>query len=551
MDIRNFLQQQGWSWAEKQRPSGLVAEMTCPFCKSKEKSFGVSLRDGAFSCLRLNECGVKGSFIDLQKMLGIRDLQLPDNNSMIYRPSIKYDKPKVKSDINANAIKWLQGRGIWEATSGVFKIGQRQDWIMFQYFKNGELVNVKYRNMKEKKFYSEKNAEPVLYGRDLVGDTDYIVIVEGEIDCLSMSQYAFPVVSIPSGANDTGWIEHEWDFLQRFKKIYLCLDNDTAGQKNIEEIVNRLGRWRCYNIILPYKDVNDCLMKDVPDTKIQECIDNAKGFDPPTLMKASDFEEKINYIFDHPEKMYGINTPWDKLTKILKGWRESELTIWSGRNGSGKSTILNDVVYNILKHKENALIVSLEMLPEKYLKWMLTRIKQKSMLDKDEVHEALKEIKNLFIVNLNGQVESPELCNIIDFAARKYGVKHVIIDSLMKVEINGDDKYDAQKNFCNMIIERLNKKYGIHTHLVAHPRKSFRDTDRPDKVDVSGSGDITNLADNVLALYRVTDEEKKKNEKNGYDSADMILYVKKNREWGYEGKVEFNFNPDTKTFSEV
>ena len=76
MDIRQFLNQQGWSWTEKQRPSGLIAEMTCPFCKSKEKSFAVSLNDGAFSCFRLNNCGVKGSFWDLQKMLGLTPQRL-------------------------------------------------------------------------------------------------------------------------------------------------------------------------------------------------------------------------------------------------------------------------------------------------------------------------------------------------------------------------------------------------------------------------------------------------------------------------------------------
>jgi twinkle protein len=403
--------------------------------------------------------------------------------------------------------------------------------------------------MDEKKFRQEKNAEPVLFGRDFCKGEE-ITLVEGEIDCLTMSQYGINVASIPSGASDLRWLDHEWDFLNQFKKIYLCLDGDEAGQKNIEEIVNRIGRWRCYNVILPFKDANDCLMNDVSDEKIKECIDAAKGFDPNTLLKASDFEDEINDMFAHPEKMHGIALPWEKLNDILLGWREGELTIWSGRSGSGKSTILNEVIYSLLRKGHKVIIASLEMLPKKYLKWMLVRIKQRSVLDPDSVKEALNELENLYIVNLSGQINPTELLDVMDFSARKYGVKHFFIDSLMKVNIQGADKNEEQKNFCNLLISNLSKKYDGHTHLVAHPRKSWKDTDRPDKMDVAGSGDITNLADNVISLYRMSKEEKTNIEDSGLIAADTVVSVLKNREWGNEDKVEFKYNPDTKTFTE-
>jgi twinkle protein len=550
MDIRAYLTSKNWEWKEIQRPKGLVAVGNCFFCDDREKKFAISLQDGAWSCMHENKCGKKGSWADFQRLLG-DNFQPLDNSNYIYRQPIKYDKPQVKSENNNGAIKWLQGRGIWEATSAVYRIGQKGNEIMFPYFKEGELVNVKYRSMTEKKFRQEKNAEPVLFGRDFCKDKDYLIINEGEIDTLSFSQYGLNAVSVPSGASDLRWIETEWEFLNSFQKIYLAMDGDEAGQRNIDEIVKRLGEWRCYNVILPFKDANECLMNDVPDVKIQECIDNAKNYDPPTLKRATDFMDEVIDLFENPEKLYGISTPWDKLTEAVKGWREGELTVWSGRSGSGKSTMLNEVIYNLIKKKYIVIIASLEMMPKKYLKWMLARIKQKKYLDKEEIKEAFEEIKNLFVVNLNGEIKAIDLFEVLNFAARKYGVKHFFIDSLMKIEMKGNDKNEDQKNFCNYLIDQIAKKYQGHVHLVAHPRKSFKDTDRPDKMDIAGSGDITNLADNVFALYRLSPEEKKKMDEDGFDSADTVLSVLKNREWGFEPRIEFHFNPDTKTFIEI
>lgn len=550
MDIRNYLTSKGWNWREVKRPKGLVAVGNCFFCEDKEKKFAISLQDGAWSCMHENKCGKKGSWADFQRLLGDQ-FQPLDNSTYIKTQPVKYDKPKVEIKTTDQAIEWLKKRGIWEATSAAYKVSQFGSEIMFPYFKQGELVNVKYRSMTEKKFRQEKNAEPALFGMDFCKDKEELTIVEGEIDCLTMNQYGFNVVSIPSGAADSRWIEAEWDFLDTFKKIYLCLDGDEAGQKNIDNIVNRLGKWRCYNVILPFKDANECLMNDVPDEKIKECFDNARGFDPPTLLTPMDFYDDIVYYNENFEKRFGTSTPWSKLTKILRGWRDDELTIWSGRSGSGKSTILNDVLLHDINKGIKSIIASLEMSPMKYLNWMIMRDRQKAILDKNDIKESLMSFTNLYIVNIEGQTDQTELFNVLDFAARKYGVKRFVIDSLMKIDIKGSDKYEEQKNFINRLIDNIAKKYDGHIHLVAHPRKSFKDTDKPDKVDVSGTGDITNLADNVLLLYRVDEKEKKKIRDEEGDAADTVLYVKKNREHGLEGEVNFHFNPDTKTFSEI
>jgi len=547
MDIREYMHTKGWTWREENRPKGLTAILNCPFCGDTEKKFAVSLVDGAFNCLHKNNCGRTGSFWDLQKMLGDKPVKLDNNNFIKQLRPIKYDRTKIHSEPKIDpAIGYLKSRGLAEETIKKFRIGFKDGAIMFPYFKDGELLQVKYRSISEKKFWKEKNCETSLFNHDnCVGEA--LAITEGEIDCMSLTQYGIPATSIPSGVSDLTWIENEWEYINGFKKIYIFMDSDPAGQKAVTEIVNRLGAWRCYSVILPHKDANACLMAGISPEIILEAISGAKEFDPLILLKASDFRDEVNELFEHPERLYGIQTPWEGLNKILKGWRDGEITIWSGRSGSGKSTLLNEVVIYLLKHQHKTIIASLEMPAKRYLRWMVMSICQAFKPEREKVESTLDWLgKNLYVVNVAGSISAPELLNVLEFAARKYGVKNFIVDSLLKVLLKGVDDLKEQKEIVTNLIS-LAVKYSGHVHLVAHPRKGFKDNDKPDKVDVSGSGDITNLAHNVLIVWRPDEEEKEKHP----ELADNILFVKKNREFGTEGHVNFLFNSETKNLTEL
>jgi len=117
------------------------------------------------------------------------------------------------------------------------------------------------------------------------------------------------------------------------------------------------------------------------------------------------------------------------------------------------------------------------------------------------------------------------------------------------VRLVSDDDYGKQKDFVSSLSD-FSKKHGAHVHLVAHPRKTGSDSDEPGKVDIKGSSHITDLADNVIIMYRPEQEQKEKAIKKGKAVSDTQLYVKKNREFGIEGKVHLYFNEHTKRFSD-
>lgn len=86
----------------------------------------------------------------------------------------------------------------------------------------------------------------------------------------------------------------------------------------------------------------------------------------------------------------------------------------------------------------------------------------------------------------------------------KKGVNNIILDNLMAIDIfNLDgDKYGKQTSFVTKLTD-LAKDKQVHIHLVAHPRKT---TTFLRKGDIAGTGDISNLVDNVFIVHRVNND---------------------------------------------
>lgn len=531
----------------KRRGEELI--FNCPFCEDKEQKFSINSITGKYNCLHLNKCGVKGDFWSFQQKLGDTPDKLSkrtfvNEKKNFVRP--QKDIPQM-SDEQVGVYKYLKERGFDDHTIKHFHIGAKENTIMFPYYKNGELTNIKYRDIiDKKKMWQEKDAEPLLFNRDNIED-DYLIICEGEYDCMALYQYGIESVSVPNGASGLTWIEQEWDFLETFKRIKICFDQDEAGKEGAAKLASRLGLWRCCIVELPHKDVNECLLKGIAPVDIYNCFSSAKDLTPETIVSPDYFEEKIQNLFKLGVKLFGTKTPWDELDNILKGWRNSELTVWSGRNGAGKSTILNQVILDVAHKGEKTCIYSGEMSPERYLRWAVIQHKENESPSEFSIKDSLQWMTGkIYILNMMDMITPEKLFEDFEYAARRYDCKHFVIDSLMKVKINSEE-YSEQAMFVSRLAD-FKKKFNCHVHLIAHPRKTQSDDDTPDKVDIKGSSHITDLADNVIVIYRVNEAQKEKARKKGSDVYDTLLYVKKNREFGVEGRIGMVFNHSIKKF---
>jgi twinkle protein len=240
---------------------------TCPLCsenrrKKTEKCAMLDWKTGLGTCAHCGETFqlhtyVKRGFSENKKQYAVPE---------------KYNKTKLSD----KAVKWFEQRGISQLTLVMMKVGEGVEYmpqrgekvntLQFNYFAEGELVNIKYRDSR-KNFKLFKDARLILYNLDGIKINTECVVVEGEIDQLSYFEAGiYNCVSVPNGANrktqNLEYIDNCVEYFENKEKIYLALDNDEPGQACTKELIRRLGSERCYTVDLKdCKDANEYLLK--------------------------------------------------------------------------------------------------------------------------------------------------------------------------------------------------------------------------------------------------------------------------------------------------
>lgn len=264
------------------------------------------------------------------------------------------------------------------------------------------------------------------------------------------------------------------------------------------------------------------------------------------------------------ENVVYIKSGIKEVDKYIKGFALGELSVWSGGNGSGKSTLLSQIAIESIKKGNNVLIFSGELKDSRLMKWMNLQICGKHNLyfsekfgyyypkDKEKVTSVTD--KKLFIYDNEIGNDISKIIFAIYDAVKNKNVKMVILDNLMSMNLSsyGQDKYDVQTKLITDLSD-MAKRLNIHIHFVCHPRKS---TSFLRKYDISGTADLTNIADNVFIVHRVNNDFKKqtsemfkwKKDNELYDF-DNIVEICKNREQGVQDMfVGQYFETETKRF---
>lgn len=444
--------------------------------------------------------------------------------------------------------------------------------IVFNYYDtNDVLCLVKYRPSHkidkangEIKAWCQKDADttPLLFNMNRVNTTSPLLICEGEIDCMAAIEAGFTnAVSVPLGANNYGWIEENFDWLEQFESIIICSDNDEAGIKMQKECVFRLGSWRTKVVGIPLfhydaeqdkrfpmKDLNHVLYYEGKDA-VLELIHNAK--DTP-VDSVSDFSDITNIDLDQID---GIKTGIPELDKRLMKLFYGTFTIVTGVNGSGKSSFLSQLICNAIDEDKNAFLYSGELpnfQSKNWINYILAgqrNVREYSFNGATywkvtpEAQKAMNEYYRgrLFIYKDGYDHKVDSILKSMEDSTRKYGCKLHIIDNLTSVnlEANEQNKYQKQEEFVTRLID-FAKKYNVAVLLVVHPHK-IEQMRRLNKMDIQGISAIIDLAHRILSLYRVTQEDRRgvPNKRGGWYKEpikfDVLCDILKDRLLGFEG----------------
>lgn len=268
------------------------------------------------------------------------------------------------------------------------------------------------------------------------------------------------------------------------------------------------------------------------------------------ILQPSHFADDVSQLAEHGDTQQGGLTAWDKLDEIWRV-RPGELTIWAGVNGHGKSLMLGQFITWMLRDQK-ALIASLEMKPQQTLYRMACQYSGCRPAP-DFAREVMHKMDGrLWIYDQLDTVESMRILGMVWYAAKELGVDHIVVDSLMKCGMSEDD-YNSQKRFIDKL-QNAAKGYDVHIHLVCHMRKKESEHAQGGKMDIKGTGAITDIADNVFTVRRNKKKEHfKKLHAQGkllsegdlkhLEEYDAYLTLEKNRHGSEEGVVGFYFDP--------
>ena len=556
---------------------------SCPWHKDKTPSFIWNPKNNSAHCF---SCGRNYGIIDLylaqgmsyleavEKLFKQVDIEYNFSNKDIQDFSYRY--PKREHSDRANVEKYLGLRGISTKTLDYADVqSDIYGNVAFHYYNSNDiLMTVKYRLgrkfNKEKdhnKCWSQKDSDfaPLLFNMNRIDPAKPLLVVEGEIDCLSVIEAGYSnVVSIPNGCANSQWIQYNWEWLEQFDKIILWFDSDEAGIKARNDILYRLGTWRTYYIEINSEDTtpNGARIKDANEVLYFKGKDRVlqyinKPLEIP-VENVSDLSKAEDFDIEHAEGLYtGIKELDDQIYKLTFG----TLNIITGKSGEGKSVFVNQVaICQAVQQGYDVFVFSGELPAPILRNWVETNMIGREHITMKDGHvrvfnpEQRKLMQNWYagkvlVYDDDYNTTATALLNKMEELARKCGTKVFLIDNLMMIDLecNEEGRLQAEKEFVNKLIF-FAKKYNVLVFLVAHPRKTGEI--RVTKEDIAGSGNIVNLAHMVFSVHRYTAKEKEgeTNTRNQYIKGkepipeDSCVEVLKNRITGILPLVKLYFD---------
>ncbi len=298
---------------QPKRHTGRWWQWACPFHADHTPSFGVT--PSGFKCFGCGESGDIFSWYEKFHHLNFTEAlkKLSENESsesfqsqspmqeIGYRqPSLLAEPPDGRWQMNAldliaeaqdllwgptggRARNYLNGRGfsdeiIRSARLGYHpgrpwdgdRIGGRK-WhgiwiahgILIPVFADGSLWGIKVRRADGKPKYvwaSGGNGAGALYGADGVQMGAPLLVVEGEFNALAAMQCAGDLLSVVSLGSASTTLNVRWmSLLASCSPLFVCLDQDGAGDKGSAALSGLSGRIRRIAVPPPHKDMNEML----------------------------------------------------------------------------------------------------------------------------------------------------------------------------------------------------------------------------------------------------------------------------------------------------
>lgn len=446
--------------------------------------------------------------------------------------------------MTARTMDWLIGRGLDVELAD--KLGLESviaglgEAILIPTLRGDRVVAKKYRlfdGMKrdpDQRWVSAKGGDVCFWNEDVLRHTSLdgqaLVITEGHWDAITALQCGFPrTVSVPNGSppparpgarKDVDRLadSERYAFVreimplitkERFPLIILATDADGPGEQLMHDLSVQLGRYRCRFVSYPddCKDLNDVLIRHGAQGVV-EAINGAQPIAIPGVFKMSKLPPLA------PETIYDIGGEGRRLQLTAEHYRMrlGDVTVLTGVPGYGKSTWLNDVVFEVCDHYDIAAAWgSFEQSPQRdhkraMRKWFDHRTPD-FMVQEEDFDEWIDR-HNTFLVPAEDEDATLDwVLDVMEGAVVRDGVKIIVLDPWNEI-VHRREPGESETDYTGYALrtlKRFAKKFQVHIIIVAHPAKLQKVNGKylmPSLYDISGSSNFYNKCDVGVIVHR-------------------------------------------------
>lgn len=450
--------------------------------------------------------------------------------------------------LSGGKFRALEKRGLTEETCRKFgytvnKLDDEPVQVAPYYDAEGTVVAQKVRRAgKDFTVRGSLKAALPLFGQHLWSPGGKkVVITEGEIDCMTVSQVQgnkWPVVSVSNGAQGAAKsLKKALDWLETFEEVILMFDMDEPGREAVAECVELFSPGKVKIASLPFKDPNECLQNGKGDAIIS-AIWQAKPWRPDGILDGSELLEDLLV----EDTVHSVPYPWEGLNRVTNGLRRSELVTFTAGSGMGKSAIVREIAYHLVQRGERVGMLMLEeSIRRTALGLMGLHLNHPLHINREGVSEdairsafdATLGTGRVFLYDHFGSTEIGNLLSRIRYMARSLDCGWIVLDHL-SIVVSGLGDGDERRLIDNAMtqLRTLVQETNVGLLLVSHLRrpegKGHEEGARTSLSQLRGSHAIAQLSDMVIGAER---------DQQGDDPNLTTLRILKNRFTGETGEA--------------
>ncbi len=257
----------------------------------------------------------------------------------------------------------------------------------------------------------------------------------------------------------------------------------------------------------------------------------------------------------------GLQTGFISLDNLIGGFKRGHLNVIAASTSMGKTAFAINIAKNVLKRSEPTAIISLEMEAQEIVDRMIiqeakingwkynqgeTNDQEDKRISKalDDLHEfplAISDERGLNVAQIRARLRK--------FKAQMGDLSLVIVDYLQMIQIPEEHAQNTARAVGEIVLQLRNlaSELEVPIVLISQISRSFtsRQDKRPVLSDLRDSGNIEEIADGVIFLYRhahTSAAAREKAEAEGTEQDTDIIIAKQRT--GQTGSVKLKFEED-------